>query len=1347
MKTEQEDKLDETRSNEAHLRHVVHQQDPRNIQGPCPSKPLEGLEQCLPWHQRAWGRLTHGCSCHRRRIVRPYNEDQPPRNTTLSRIQWLTYMQDIAFPISSWSLGRDSMRRVERTIGVPPYSAGMDMRSSATTSNVDRISETVHGALSTRRTEHEKTGSSVRLRGSSGVSSTYLASRPLLGGDGQDSEGIAGYGQRLAHRMTRVEPTMSRTSDHEDSRRLASGLSADLSSAQEEDSGFGRQTDPGDRRTSDWRSQILGSDSPSTGRPMRVTPTLIGSSSDPHQQMQQNEGLERSHRTFRETEGDTAGNASRILMTGLRHPGQRGVTTPISAWLRPVIPNRLMMLLSGTDTRRNIGNPDARYHTWLWAKLLQEEYPSEGYSMNTRSTPREVEALQARAREYTQQQVEQMDEWERALYREWTSLISWNALAFPYPMESESEAQTLIATPIHGYVESGGGSASSTDILVPGFHDRPHMDCDTNPLLRKMEGTLEDGPTTSGSTQTTIASRTWNSDTLPRGTVLRRDRRTGRTRIRVTGEPTPEEEEPLVSAINVGTLKATTSDEDKYCMLDSGANVMVVPLMRNMQGDKTVCSLVGDKKTQGLIISRLYTETRTYLVVAVENASVLLPPAYLIRIAGYKLAWENVPGGEYFKLRDGYGEPVAVQEDDDLLFLGKNTLWRVGHDMYQFAQRQTGRTWSEIWEQLTGESLTIQAITSHQTDQSVDFVELFHPGNFKEQKSSLVAGGTYDVHVNPAIDLTRESVRQQVRKDIEREDPLILLGAPPCTVFSPMQNINQKHHIGDAWEKKKQEGMELLIFATQCYWDQIERGMFFLHEHPATASSWGIDAVKELEAHPGVHVVTSDMCRWGMRVRDEIPEDQGQPYLVKKPTKWMTNCRLLAELLSLRCDGTHSHMRLEGGMLTKRAASYPVSLVRDILKVVVKVKQLAKTANYPKDPAHVTIPESLQESERCVQVAYTQNTLQAYDTRTPRAIPWDSVVVRRTINRKTGVVMAEDYAAELTEVTLNRPFKGHSPKEVLTVFFYWDPERTDFMVNHTECSLDLELYLSITSELLNLFLNDPQLAPRSSYRKAIGEGVRTITYGAHTSLAALQKSHRFVTNITTADNHQPVLLLCHKLATLMPRSIPYLCITVVVLTTGEDLAPHRDIRNHRHFRNATISNGKREGGVHQTYEDDIWVNQDSRDQWVILDARNTFHRVTSVEGDRVSIIYHTPQHLDRLRHNDWNILRDAGFPVDQLWEGGLLKEPSEIDDEDCPQEQIMTVRQTSPTLSEGEIYMVDELDLDANSVFRPTLQAVLWLSELIATTTLKKEKVTKKGPKLDPVVTTRAMHDIVAQAQ
>ena len=186
--------------------------------------------------------------------------------------------------------------------------------------------------------------------------------------------------------------------------------------------------------------------------------------------------------------------------------------------------------------------------------------------MNTRAVPHDVEALQIRARENAQQQVEQLNDWERALHREWVSLLSRNAISFPYPME----------------------------------------------------GTLEDGTPTSGSIQTAPAFQAWNSNTLSRGTVLQRDRLRGRTRMVITGEVIPEVEEPQVSAINVGTLKATTSDEDKYCMLDSGANVMVVPLMRDMKGDKTTCSLVGDNKTQGLIISRLYTETRTYLVVAVR---------------------------------------------------------------------------------------------------------------------------------------------------------------------------------------------------------------------------------------------------------------------------------------------------------------------------------------------------------------------------------------------------------------------------------------------------------------------------------------------------------------------------------------------------------------------------------------------------------------------------------------------------------------------------------------------------------------------------------------------------------
>ena len=66
------------------------------------------------------------------------------------------------------------------------------------------------------------------------------------------------------------------------------------------------------------------------------------------------------------------------------------------------------------------------------------------------------------------------------------------------------------------------------------------------------------------------------------GAVIQRDRRTGRTRLLVSGEfhpPTNNDQQSVepgsdssISAINVGAVKGDHSD-DHYCMLDSGARV------------------------------------------------------------------------------------------------------------------------------------------------------------------------------------------------------------------------------------------------------------------------------------------------------------------------------------------------------------------------------------------------------------------------------------------------------------------------------------------------------------------------------------------------------------------------------------------------------------------------------------------------------------------------------------------------------------------------------------------------------------------------------------------------------
>ena len=361
------------------------------------------------------------------------------------------------------------------------------------------------------------------------------------------------------------------------------------------------------------------------------------------------------------------------------------------------------------------------------------------------------------------------------------------------------------------------------------------------------------------------------------GAVIQRDRRTGRTRLIIFGEFQPStdndqeaggaDHDSSISAINVGAVKGDHSD-DRYCMLDSGANVMVIPWKEGMQGDHTMCALVGDNRTEGLVVARLSTRQRTHLIVAVKEAKPLIPISYLIRIADYRATWRMMGEHDCFQMKDGYGDPVMVNEDEDLLYVGKTTLWRIGYDLYNSALPTTGMSWPDVWKTLTGEEAPIRSIFAIQTQSSVDFVELYNPGNFTANKGELVAGTVIDCKINPHLDLTSSQVRQEVATLIEKEDPLFLIGAPPCTVFSSMQNINQRHNVGEAWELKYQQGLAHLEYAVQLYWEQISRGrFFFIHEHPATASSWGLPLIQELERHPGVQVVTGDMCRWGMTLK------------------------------------------------------------------------------------------------------------------------------------------------------------------------------------------------------------------------------------------------------------------------------------------------------------------------------------------------------------------------------------------------------------------------------------------------------------------------------------------------
>ena len=95
-------------------------------------------------------------------------------------------------------------------------------------------------------------------------------------------------------------------------------------------------------------------------------------------------------------------------------------------------------------------------------------------------------------------------------------------------------------------------------------------------------------------------------------------------------------------------------------------------------------------------------------------------------------------------------------------------------------------------------------------------------------------------------------------------------------------------------------------------------------------------------------------------------------------------------------------------------------------------------------------------------------------------------------------------------------------------------------------------------------------------------------------------------------------------------------------------------------------------------------------------------------------------------------------------QGGLVNETEEDEDdcEECPQDQIMTIRQTSPVFSEPEFIDEDKIDIDANEIVTPTPQSVVWLAELVATTSMRNERIPRKGPKLDQTNAKRILEDL-----
>ena len=139
---------------------------------------------------------------------------------------------------------------------------------------------------------------------------------------------------------------------------------------------------------------------------------------------------------------------------------------------------------------------------------------------------------------------------------------------------------------------------------------------------------------------------------------------------------------------------------------------------------------------------------------------------------------------------------------------------------------------------------------------------------------------------------TKNEHRNEARKKVHTEEPMFIIGSPPCTDVSPWQNLNaERYEWSDAEIRRRRIRAAVhLEFMCELYQYQTEQGRYFLHGHPDGALSWDFRCVRDVLRRPEVLRVTGDQCQYGQE------DGNGRP--VRKRTGWMTNSNGLAHALN-----------------------------------------------------------------------------------------------------------------------------------------------------------------------------------------------------------------------------------------------------------------------------------------------------------------------------------------------------------------------------------------------------------------------------------------------------------------
>ena len=232
-----------------------------------------------------------------------------------------------------------------------------------------------------------------------------------------------------------------------------------------------------------------------------------------------------------------------------------------------------------------------------------------------------------------------------------------------------------------------------------------------------------------------------------------------------------------------------------------------------------------------------------------------------------------------------------------------------------------------------------------------DVVEIFSQPRICQEAAGrryegmeLVPGYSLDLTMNDPKtgmpwDLGNPTVQSRVLRLVRDTKPYFVIGSPPCTPFSPLQEISRAKRDPKVMAEEYRKGLELIRFCIKVYSLQLEGKRHFIHEHPSASTAWKTKDMVEFMMKYDIDVTTIHMCAYGMTSIDERGEG-----LVKKPTKLMSSSPEVLKKVAARCSNEtggkqHRHVHLVQGR-AKMAQVYPRELGMIICMGIAAQKKL-----------------------------------------------------------------------------------------------------------------------------------------------------------------------------------------------------------------------------------------------------------------------------------------------------------------------------------------------------------------------------------------------------------------------